>query len=450
MGGVRRRRSPARSRRRCRGPLDQYLGTGDQPIDEDCLTLNVWTPGLRRRPPAGARVDPRRRLHHRRRIGALVRRGGHGGQRRRRRRHAQLPPRRARLHLPGRARRRSRPPATSACSTRSPRCAGSRPTPPGSAATPATSRSSASRPAAPASSPCWPRPTPPPCSTRPSSRARRSASCGRRPSRPRRGRPARAAAGHAGDAADAHRSPPRRAGRRARWPRSRPMLVDPMAWFTAFSPVADGVVLPPTVGEVLDAAARSDVPVLIGTVRDEMQLFTALDPAYLHLDDARARRPRRVRCSARRRRSRSTPTAAPARPPRPASSPRPSPRTTASACPPSGSPKPGWPRAARPGCTCFTWPSPTFGGLLGACHGIELPFVFHNLAQPGVELLTGTGAERGPLRGRRAGGLAAVRPRRPPGLARLRPRRPPTMRFDTECGVVADPEADLRKVWTQP
>ena len=26
----------------------------------------------------------------------------------------------------------------------------------------------------------------------------------------------------------------------------------------------------------------------------------------------------------------------------------------------------------------------------------------------------------------------------------------PTMRFDTECVVVADPEADLRKVWTQP
>ncbi|WP_258341067.1 carboxylesterase/lipase family protein [Saccharopolyspora gregorii] len=28
----------------------------------------------------------------------------------------------------------------------------------------------------------------------------------------------------------------------------------------------------------------------------------------------------------------------------------------------------------------FTWRSPRFGGRLGACHGLELPFVFHNLA----------------------------------------------------------------------
>ena len=97
----------------------------------------------------------------------------------------------------------------------------------------------------------------------------------------------------------------------------------------------------------------------------------------------------------------------------------------------------------------FTWPSPTFGGLLGACHGIELPFVFHNLAQPGVELLTGTGAERGPLADAvQAAWLRFARDGHP-GWAGYDLADRLTMRFDTECGVVADPEADLRKVWSQ-
>jgi para-nitrobenzyl esterase len=32
----------------------------------------------------------------------------------------------------------------------------------------------------------------------------------------------------------------------------------------------------------------------------------------------------------------------------------------------------------------FAWPSPTFGGALGACHGLELGFVFDTLDAPGL------------------------------------------------------------------
>lgn len=41
----------------------------------------------------------------------------------------------------------------------------------------------------------------------------------------------------------------------------------------------------------------------------------------------------------------------------------------------------------------FTWPSPGFGGNLGACHAIEIPFVFNNLDIPGMDRFSGTGAE---------------------------------------------------------
>lgn len=42
----------------------------------------------------------------------------------------------------------------------------------------------------------------------------------------------------------------------------------------------------------------------------------------------------------------------------------------------------------------FVWPTPVFGGGLGSCHALEIPFVFDNLHQPGVAMLTGDGHER--------------------------------------------------------
>jgi para-nitrobenzyl esterase len=40
-----------------------------------------------------------------------------------------------------------------------------------------------------------------------------------------------------------------------------------------------------------------------------------------------------------------------------------------------------------------TWPSPMFDGIFGACHAIELPFVFNNLDIPGMKEFTGEGPE---------------------------------------------------------
>ena len=75
---------------------------------EDGLYLNVWTPGVRRRAPAGDGVDPRRRVRVRLGRGAVVRRHPLRPARRRRGRHDQLSARRVRLPAP---RRRSSAPA---------------------------------------------------------------------------------------------------------------------------------------------------------------------------------------------------------------------------------------------------------------------------------------------------------------------------------------------------
>ncbi len=42
----------------------------------------------------------------------------------------------------------------------------------------------------------------------------------------------------------------------------------------------------------------------------------------------------------------------------------------------------------------FAWQTPAFGGVLGSCHALEIPFVFDNLHQRAVGMFTGTGAER--------------------------------------------------------
>jgi hypothetical protein len=49
--------------------------------------------------------------------------------------------------------------------------------------------------------------------------------------------------------------------------------------------------------------------------------------------------------------------------------------------------------AAAPGvgtyCYLFTWESPAFGGTLGSCHALDLPFVFGTVHNPAVQAFSG-------------------------------------------------------------
>jgi para-nitrobenzyl esterase len=44
-------------------------------------------------------------------------------------------------------------------------------------------------------------------------------------------------------------------------------------------------------------------------------------------------------------------------------------------------------------CYLFTWETPAFGGVLGSCHALEIPFVFGTVHHPGVQQFAGSGDE---------------------------------------------------------
>ncbi|HEY2997331.1 MAG TPA: carboxylesterase family protein [Acidimicrobiales bacterium] len=109
------------------------------------------------------------------------------------------------------------------------------------------------------------------------------------------------------------------------------------------------------------------------------------------------------------------------------------------------------PHAPRVSMYRFDHASPTFG----ACHGIDVPFVFDNLERGGVEVLLGglDDRTRRLAANTAAAWAGAARTGSPAhgGLAwpayeagdRL------TLRLDREPGVVADPDADIRRLWEE-
>src|SRR5262245_2547741 len=160
-----------------------------------------------------------------------------------------------------------------------------------------------------------------------------------------------------------------------------------------FQPLVDGESLPGQPLEALRDGHSAGVELLIGTTRDEWRLFQFLDAGLGKLDDeglvkriaardpaADARAIAEVYRAAR-------PTARPADLLFAVETDRvfrvPAIRVAEA-------------RAPHPGDTFmyrFDWESPALGGALGACHAIDLPFVFGAIGAPGAELFAGKGPE---------------------------------------------------------
>jgi para-nitrobenzyl esterase len=105
-------------------------------------------------------------------------------------------------------------------------------------------------------------------------------------------------------------------------------------------------------------------------------------------------------------------------------------------------------RAAGPAATYvyeFAWPSPVHG--LGACHSLEIPFVFDNLSAEGADLALGPAPPAALAARMHAAWLAFARGGDPGWPAY--DGTCPVMVFDAHGGEVqTDPRGDERRIWT--
>jgi para-nitrobenzyl esterase len=217
-------------------------------------------------------------------------------------------------------------------------------------------------------------------------------------------------------------------------------------------PVVDGVLIPRHPLDAVADGAASGVDLLIGTNRDELTLFGLGNPALMALDadgvqrwmdnalpDIPAAEVLGAYEAARRARSESL-----------------EPRDLWVAA--------GtdivfrWPSlqlAARHGghnarsfVYLFDWESPAFGGILGSCHALELPFVFGAVHEPVVQMFSGSETEVETLsRNMQAAWLAFARNGIPShdGIGEWsawEPESRTTMMFGRQTGMVPAPRND--------
>jgi carboxylesterase type B len=226
-----------------------------------------------------------------------------------------------------------------------------------------------------------------------------------------------------------------------------------------FQPVIDGDLIPrEPLAAIRDGEARA-IPLLVGTNLDEARLFAPLDPEATVLEEAALL----ARCEA-----------AMSRGPAAARQAVERYRTARAARGEGIEPGDLWfaietdrtmrhpamqlaalqaAHQPRTYAYLFTWPSPAMGGLFGACHGLELPFVFGTLGHPLLRPFTGRGPEAAALAERMQDAWIAFARTGRPGHAGVGDwpaydadaRR--TMILDRRCRVETAPHEAERGFW---
>ncbi|MCU4186671.1 carboxylesterase family protein [Acidiferrimicrobium sp. IK] len=209
--------------------------------------------------------------------------------------------------------------------------------------------------------------------------------------------------------------------------------VDPARWrelsanLMPFEPVVDGEILPQAPSDAIRAGAADGIGLLVGTNADEANLFFVPSGVVAGAGDADLARVAR---------SRGYPPAVldAYRAARPTAS---AGRLVSELMTDGFYVVPALELAADHPHTFvyrFAWASPAFGGAMGACHALELPFVFDTLDDPGYRPLLGSDPPRQ---------LAAAVHRAwidfaatgDPGWPAYSAQRPEAMEFATPAGV---------------
>jgi para-nitrobenzyl esterase len=103
-------------------------------------------------------------------------------------------------------------------------------------------------------------------------------------------------------------------------------------------------------------------------------------------------------------------------------------------------------RSANTFAYLFTWPSPAPG--IGSCHGLELPFVFGTLDRKGADAFAGSGPSAETLAATMQDTWLAFARTGDPGWPAYDPSTRATMLLGEKSEVVDDPLAAERRAWT--
>ena len=200
-------------------------------------------------------------------------------------------------------------------------------------------------------------------------------------------------------------------------------------------------------GEIMPVAALSPKPVVIGTNRDENKLFSAFDPTQANITqdkwlaftqrifDAKATRAAATYES---HRSGESPAQLISAVNTDIAFRRRAQLFAEQRC---SNDNPTW-------MYWFTWPTPVFGGVLGSCHALDIPFAFDNLEAPGTELLTGDGPERQALADRFASEIVQFAQHGHPSWEQFNTDSRPTLQLDSETSLIHDPEPQIRELYS--
>ncbi len=213
-----------------------------------------------------------------------------------------------------------------------------------------------------------------------------------------------------------------------------------------FQPVLDGEVLPENPLRAVRDGRRGNVPTLVGTTADEMTLFLVLDLRIGDLDGAAIVKMMESTFGARTEEAVALYSGN-----RPGATPRDVYTAIATdrvfRMPAIRLAEAQHARGVPSYMYLFAWPTPVFGGSLKACHALELPFVFDNLDQPGASTFTGDGPERQGIADTMHRAWTAFAHDGDPGWPAYDTGSRTTMRFDSHSEVVDDPMGDERALW---
>lgn len=221
------------------------------------------------------------------------------------------------------------------------------------------------------------------------------------------------------------------------------VLAIPCDHYDIFAPVAGGAGLPT---DILGEASRSPVPFVVGTTRDENRLFSAFDPtATSATSDTWVKFSEKVFGSK----------AAAARTVYENRRPGETPgglisavRTDTAFRQPAMRLAEARARDGHPTWMYwFTWATPAFGGVLGSCHALDVPFAFDNLGAPGADMFTGDGPERQDVADAFASEIVGLAAHGHPSWAQFDIDRRTTLVLNSPINLVDAPEDDIRSLF---